>query len=59
MFFYWTIVDDLPDEEMVVLKPSSNVRKKKEDNVVMPNGHVIANGDRETATTEAETKKEL
>ena len=21
MFFYWTILDDLPDEEIVVLKP--------------------------------------
>jgi hypothetical protein len=44
MYYYWTIVTDLPDEELVVLKPPK--LKKPLSSSVMANGHKSSmNGD--------------
>ena len=45
MFFYWTILDDLPDEEIVVLKPLAgataafNGGDKESEAAPAANGH--------------------
>ena len=45
MFFYWTILDDLPDEEIVVLKPLAgaatafNGDDKESEAAPAANGH--------------------
>ena len=45
MFFYWTILDDLPDEEIVVLKPLAgaasafNRDDKESEAAPAANGH--------------------
>ena len=42
MFFYWTILDDLPDEEIVVLKPIAiGATADGKDAAPASNGHCL------------------
>ena len=46
MFFYWTILDDLPDEEIVVLKPLAGATAAAavgKDETPAANGHCSQN----------------
>ena len=42
MYYYWTIVCDLPTEEIVVLRPAATVSCSTKEEAELFNGHAAA-----------------